>query len=903
MSDNSPVIQQLKETVGALDALLAGREAGFNETKARWDRTNSSLNSANPMSRQKYEQELSDIRIEKKLVQDVFSLRWKQAFSVLDSLCKKIRAAQPHLNNLNETSVNNTGRFMSGITAGRARLSYMEEWEGYVPLVAQFPLETALLVPNDQIQRAQQLILRLSQALPAGSFEFIIIDPIGMGKALGVAMPLLKIPFLAKDGVLTYGDDIQAVLHREQDYIARLIQNTFIGAGVKNWWDYNAQPGIKPLPYKVIAVFGLPAQMSDSSLWSLTRLVEKGPACGVLPIITAEPDIWEDRRNEKWAGQMRLHLSPLIRVSFLNELKLKHIEATEEPEFEPQDHGIDGFFNTLAEELRTRALFVKSIEDMWADRLWTESSTEGISAPLGWTDDGSPAIFHIGSAGTPHHTLLGGTSGSGKSNLLHVLIHTLSHRYAPKELELYLLDYKEGTEFNQYTAPVLPHANLIAVESDPEYGVTVLRHLTDRMKKRADSFKKAGAADFSEYRKCTGSALARILLIIDEFQMLFTGSSDNSKEADAALTLLLRQGRSHGIHIILSTQTLRGAVSPASGITPATLTSQIACRIALSCPPEDSNIILGINNDAAAALIPAKEALINNNNGAKSGNIKFNVPYADKALCRKHLDAMAMAAADKGFPQKTKIFTGSRLPKLPSLKWFRQKVPVSGLSLFLGKSLSFESDDFTVSLEPREGMNMLIAGYNTDIQRGMALSIVRSLGKSGDMDQLIYFSARKTPLLRQEDFRMERFAYWEGMPESLPVFTGSRVVLIIDGLDQARGFQPLQIGAIKKPDSPPLQWDWLKDALNLGPATGSHVIAFCDNWKRCIMAFSNARELQLFSLRIAFNMTEDEAGGFLVTSVGMRLKGAEQGNRAAFADQTQTGILWFKPYSKTEEGR
>jgi DNA segregation ATPase FtsK/SpoIIIE-like protein len=108
--------------------------------------------------------------------------------------------------------------------------------------------------------------------------------------------------------------------------------------------------------------------------------------------------------------------------------------------------------------------------------------------------------FAIGGVNTGHHVLLAGRSGSGKSNLLHVLIHSLCHAYSPSELNVYLLDYKQGTEFSVYASPPLPQAQLVATESDPEYGVTVLSHLTDELEKRSREFKGRSVRDFYEYR-------------------------------------------------------------------------------------------------------------------------------------------------------------------------------------------------------------------------------------------------------------------------------------------------------------------------------------------------------------------------------------------------------------------
>ena len=71
--------------------------------------------------------------------------------------------------------------------------------------------------------------------------------------------------------------------------------------------------------------------------------------------------------------------------------------------------------------------------------------------------------------------LLVGRPGSGKSTLLHTFIAGITTMYGPEELELHLIDFKEGVEFKVYAANSLPHARTVAIESDREFGVSVLQ--------------------------------------------------------------------------------------------------------------------------------------------------------------------------------------------------------------------------------------------------------------------------------------------------------------------------------------------------------------------------------------------------------------------------------------------
>ncbi len=91
------------------------------------------------------------------------------------------------------------------------------------------------------------------------------------------------------------------------------------------------------------------------------------------------------------------------------------------------------------------------------DQLWSLNSREEICIPLGRTGATRLQSLRLG-RGVAQHMLIAGKTGSGKSTLLHVLVTNLALWYAPDQVELYLIDFKQGVEFKTYVTHDLPHA-------------------------------------------------------------------------------------------------------------------------------------------------------------------------------------------------------------------------------------------------------------------------------------------------------------------------------------------------------------------------------------------------------------------------------------------------------------
>ncbi|WP_162678817.1 FtsK/SpoIIIE domain-containing protein [Actinomyces sp. 565] len=207
---------------------------------------------------------------------------------------------------------------------------------------------------------------------------------------------------------------------------------------------------------------------------------------------------------------------------------------------------------------------------------------------------GLPAVLGVGSRGPVSvdlvrdgpHALLAGTTGSGKSELLISWLLQLAASRPPTALTLVLVDYKGGAAFGPLAQ--LPHTAGVLTDLDPAGTRRALESLEAEVRRRERLLADHRAKDISYL--AAGIAPARLVLVVDEFATL---AAEHPEVLDS-LVRVAAQGRSLGIHLILSTQRPGGAVSP-------TIRANTNLRVCLRVlDPADSRDVLG--HDGAAHL-------------------------------------------------------------------------------------------------------------------------------------------------------------------------------------------------------------------------------------------------------------------------------------------------------------
>ncbi|HYN92526.1 MAG TPA: FtsK/SpoIIIE domain-containing protein, partial [Pilimelia sp.] len=372
-----------------------------------------------------------------------------------------------------------------------------------------------------------------------------------------------------------------------------------------------------------------------------------------------------------------------------------------------------------------------SFGDLEPEKLWADSSAGGLLAPLGDGPDGRLVEVMLGD--DPPHALIAGPSGSGKTNLIYAWLAALCARYSPAELALYLLDFKEGVSFARFAPSPrdpswLPQVRLVGVNvnSDREFGLALLRHLTDELRRRAQAAKACEATKLAELRaEDPGGHWPRVVAVIDEFQVLLAGRDQVAAEAVALLEDLARRGRSQGIHLVLASQDVSG-IEALWGRS--ALVAQFTLRIAL---PKARRVLAETN--LAADVIPRFHAVVNADSGVPTANRVVRLPDAGDRTAWRELQDKLWHTRPDGMPPP-RLFDGETVPALPrrepggaALGSFgaapddRQ----GGLAL-LGETIDVAARPAGVRLARAPGRNLAVLGTRVD----EACAVLRAAGLS-----------------------------------------------------------------------------------------------------------------------------------------------------------------------------
>lgn len=786
-----------------------------------------------------------------------------------------------------------------------------------VPLVGRSNL---VVIGGDGKDIARTAIWEALDRTGPGQLDVIGFDPLLTG-ALA--------PFAPLRGV---GEDLLVVHNRAHDLereVARLtadvqrVNDTLRGAS-DSLVDFRTKTGHAVERFQLVVLLDYPNGIEEPTHRQILALAKAGPAAGISFVIQTDPrqpvpDWWRAADLDPLGntlvgrgGTLSWTAHPAFTVRTASEGA-----AT-----------LAADVDALVERVANASAPSVAFDDVQQTTArWTQSSTDGLRFAIGRSGQHVTEITLGDEREQRHNALITGAVGQGKSNLLKVVIHSLGQRYSPDELEMYLLDFKEGVTLYPFAptpgAPeYLPHARVLGLESDRDFGLAVLRHLEAEFARRAKLFRPHGD-NIAKYRAAVpDTRMPRIVLIVDEFHMLFDPADRTADEAAQLLETLARKGRSYGVHIVLASQTISGItalMTRENGIF-----AQFPIRLALKNNLAESYATLTQGNDGAARLRVRGEAVLNLDYGASGANRPTIVAAADDGALGALRNAWWTHARENAAPPM--VFDGSRLIRptavIPMLRRLRRRVVEESAApaAIVGLPIAVDDEPLTVSLPADPGRNLAILGageragaQSTDDEAANnAIGVLQTAAVSlalqhprGDaefvaLDCLDERAAARNhqqgwlDLMERLGFPVERVAraeigtYLQALSEELAVREpgAARRYLLGFGLDRA-DLDKTDMFAHRAAED-------LQTVLRDGASRGVHLLGWWASTAsfKSHIGFSGEGYIEaLLVLRLDERATQDILGPFVTWSV--------RDNRGLLTDRTQlsepTTIIPFSP--------
>ncbi|MFP6192512.1 FtsK/SpoIIIE domain-containing protein [Helicobacter pylori] len=639
--------------------------------------------------------------------------------------------------------------------------------EFLLPKVYPFPPKSLYIEHEKDGQFLREMLMRLLSSTPLVQLEVILVDALSLGGIFNLARRLLNKDndFIYQKRILTESKEIEEALKHLYEYLKVNLQEKL--AGFRDFAHYNENEK-DPLPLKALFLSGVDT-LSQNALYYLEKIMRFGSKNGVLSFVNLESE-----KNNQSAEDLKNYAEFFKDTTSFERFKYLNVEVINDQGIKSQH--MQDFADKIKAYYEKKKAVKRELKDLQRDKeFWTKSSQYEVSVPVGWDINHKEVCFEIGNA--QNHTLICGRSGSGKSNFLHVLIQNLAFYYNPDEVQLFLLDYKEGVEFNAYTDPILEHARLVSVASSVGFGMSFLSWLCKEMQERANLFKQFGAKDLSDYRK--HEKMPRLIVVIDEFQVLFSDNSTQVKgSVERSLNTLLKKGRSYGVHLVLATQTMRGSEIDSS------IKAQIANRIALPMDADDSAKIL--DDDVACELV-RPEGIFNNNGGHQKFHTKMSIPKAPDDFKSFLTKIHAEFNQRNLVPIDRKIYNGETPLKMPNI------LKANEMRLHLGKKVDYEQKDLIVGFESNESHLLVVS---QDLNARIALMKLLFQNVKSANKELVFCNKEKR-LIRSFDVQKEYgITPVENILSVLDTAMNPNSVLMVDNLNEAKELHD-KIGAEK----------------------------------------------------------------------------------------------------------
>ncbi len=611
-----------------------------------------------------------------------------------------------------------------------------------LPAITDRASAASVVILGDSLESCSALNWLVASVLETNEVPhqtFIFINPSGDRVFFKPFLKAIKhCPQVFGERIITDRKSMTEALEEVASIIVERNQKTLIEYA--NIFDFNDASETATLPLVTIAMAASIDELSKSDIDQIKSIIRNGSFCGVgifLALDTkgaSEEDIEKlkpvfDRAITGYtiAGGTRIALSNAVSLLY-ETVSTDRIES---------DLAIvqEGLKSQLTQNISLESVLPR---DSW----FTGSTLRGLEIPMGKAPDGRSVALEFGpevSNGISHFGLMIGATGSGKSSLLHSLILSALLKYGPDELELYLLDFKSGVEFDLYSKFRIPQLKLLALDAMQAFGLSILSELKQRMEERNRLFKDEGVQNIEEYRHSTGKAMPRILVLMDEFQVLFNEDHDRRVANEAAILLadFISLARNCGIHFLLSTQTFSRLRSGNFSVNQSTL-DEMHVRIGLQCSLNEAEKLFGTDygSQAHGLMGSQKGSGVITENDLVLPPEAFRSVFCEKGERHELLEAVEKHYEATAVVESTRIFRSDTVPDLRDVFDSGDNSDASGgneMLLYLGEPLKI-GEPIKIHFNRRLRSTLLIVGSNVKMLDDLIAAYIYSALRYEDIN-------------------------------------------------------------------------------------------------------------------------------------------------------------------------
>lgn len=409
---------------------------------------------------------------------------------------------------------------------------------------------------HDSIDAFQSnLICRLLASFPSGYMTVNVVDL----KQSGSAFNYLNMINQAWANYQPAFTNLGKTKHLFEEIEEHIHKVNYQLASFSSIDEFNINNKGQKIAYRYLVINNFPYRFEPDMVSSLYNIMQNGPRAGVFIILDWTDDYQVPSRSDWYRESKTKDFWNFTQINnhtirWDNQPNLIYGDYILDIEDQPSISVVKSISekSNLGFKAEKQSSLAFSDIVIPTDEIYKGNSVSSLKVPIGKDEAGDIHFFEIGNdAKFLNHGCIIGKSGSGKTNLLRVLITQLLLYYSEDELNLHLITYKQGAGFNNYLDYKPLPVKSLGVQPISRFSLSRLEDTVNIIKSRYQMFSdEAKCDDYQKFRIATGKTLPRVLIIIDEFWYLV----DHEQEAADHLSFIAREGRGAGVHLLLSTQ-------------------------------------------------------------------------------------------------------------------------------------------------------------------------------------------------------------------------------------------------------------------------------------------------------------------------------------------------------------